>query len=37
MKRIRARLRHVVYVVAWALVGNMHHNPPTHGQHMRRP
>lgn len=25
--------RHKWYVVAWAIFGNTHHNPPSHGRH----
>jgi hypothetical protein len=30
---MKHRLRHALYVLAWALFGNSHHNPPTHGHH----
>lgn len=26
-------MRHALYVVAWAVLGNTHHSPASHGRH----
>lgn len=33
MTKLRKRIRHAAYVIAWAIVGNQHSKPSTHGRH----